>query len=178
MYAIDFARQSHRRFFFLTRSQRATATASNISHILTSSYEVASQKVATLSDTMVSELHNIQKSASQLPAQAQQSLHGLSERVTSVIGDVTAVLREDAPVSEKLGKLREAIEHQVQPLLQSASATLHGAVKNIRGKVESSDGDKVEDKATGNGSAKANGNANGNVNGNANGDVTTNGGAH
>ena len=115
---------------------------------------------------MLTELHNIQKSAAQLPAHAQQSLHGLSERVSSVIGDVTAVIREDAPVSDKLGRLREAIEHQVQPLLETATATVHGAVKNIRGKTEAAT-EAASDKVTGNGAASVNGDTSGNANGSA-----------
>ena len=72
---------------------------------------------------MLSELHSLQASAAALPAQAQASLHGLSERVGTVIGEVTGILRSEAPVSEKLAQLRVAVEQQVQPLLNTASAT-------------------------------------------------------
>lgn len=100
---------------------------------------------------MLAELHSLQTSAAGLPAHAQASLHNLSERVGTVIGEVSGVLRSEAPVSEKLAKLRVTIEHQVQPLLDTATATAYEAMKAVRG----------EKPANGTVESVANGNSNG-----------------
>ena len=75
---------------------------------------------------------------------------------------VNSILRSEGPISDKLGKLKEAVEHQVQPLLASASSTVNSALKAVRGKVE----DEKD---------KPNGTANGTSNGVA---VNGNGAAH
>lgn len=85
---------------------------------------------------MLSELQTLQKSAAQLPSQAQAGFQGLSERVGAVAGEVNSILRSEGPISDKLGKLKEAVEHQVQPLLASASSTVNNAMKAVRGKVD------------------------------------------
>lgn len=85
---------------------------------------------------MLSELQTLQKSAAQLPSQAQAGFQGLSERVGTVAGEVNSILRSEGPISDKLGKLKEAVEHQVQPLLASASSTVNSALSAVRGKVE------------------------------------------
>jgi len=133
--------------------QRATATAHNITSALATSYGAASARVQALSDTMLSELHTLQSSAAALPAHAQASLHNLSERIGTVIGEVSGVLRSDAPVSEKLAQLRITIEHQVQPLLASATDTAYEAMKSMQRKSE-----ETADKATNGAQEVANGN--------------------
>ncbi|KAH8108779.1 hypothetical protein DFH11DRAFT_1631296 [Phellopilus nigrolimitatus] len=112
--------------------QRATATAQTISVTLSTSYDAATARVHALSDTMLSELHSLQASAAALPAHAQTSLSGLSERVGTVIGQVKDTLRADAPVAEKLGQLRVTIEQQVKPLLAGASARAQGVANAVR----------------------------------------------
>lgn len=107
---------------------------------------------------MLTELAHLQASAAALPAQAQASLGGLTERVGVVIGDVKAVLSSDAPVADKLSKLRVAVEQQVQPLLAGATARVQGAVSAVRAKAE--EVTKSSPKAATNGTA--NGTANGN----------------
>jgi len=101
---------------------------------------------------MLTELTSLQKSAAQLPAHAQAGLHGLSDRVGVVATDVNNIVRSEAPVSEKLSKLREAVEQQVQPLLAGASAKVNNALNAVRGKTEET-------------AEKANGTANGMANG-------------
>ncbi len=59
---------------------------------------------------MLSELQTLQKSAAQLPSQAQAGFQGLSERVGAVAGEVNSILRSEGPISDKLGKLKEAVE--------------------------------------------------------------------
>lgn len=85
---------------------------------------------------MLQELHSLQVSAAALPAQAQASLHGLSERVGTVIKKVKEAAGADVPISEKLVMLRVAVEEQVHPLLDTATATVQNVVKVARGKSE------------------------------------------
>lgn len=85
---------------------------------------------------MLQELHSLQASAATLPAQAQASLHGLSERIGTVIRKVKEAAGTDAPISDKLVILRTAVEEQVHPLLETATATVQGVVNAARGKVD------------------------------------------
>lgn len=93
---------------------------------------------------MLTELHSIQASAAALPANAQASLHGLSERVGPVIAEVKLVFLSDASIADKLSQLRTTIEQQVQPLLEGATAR----IKAVRGQTE----------VTSNGTVSVNGN--------------------
>lgn len=137
------------------RSQRASGTAQAISNALSTSYGAASAKVHALSDTMLTELHHLQTSAAQLPAQAQASLGGLTERVGTVIGDIKEVVAADAPVSDKLTRLREAVEHQVQPLLAGASARVQEVVGAVRAKTTKSAPGSPEPNGVANGNGTA-----------------------
>lgn len=136
-------------------SQRASTTAQSISNVLSSSYGAATTRVHQLSDTMLTELAHLQASAADLPSHAQASLGGLTERVGVVIGDVKGVLASDAPVADKLGRLRVAIEQQVQPLLAGATARVQGAVSAVRAKAEevTKSSPKLNGTANGNGTA-------------------------
>ncbi|EJC97725.1 uncharacterized protein FOMMEDRAFT_115046 [Fomitiporia mediterranea MF3/22] len=117
--------------------QKAAATAHSITSTISTSYDAAATRVHALSDTMVGELHGLQTSASALPAQAQSSLGGLSERLGPVINEVKEILRSDAPVKEKLARLRQTVEQQIQPILANATARLQDAVKAVRSRAES-----------------------------------------
>ncbi|THH03165.1 hypothetical protein EW145_g6478 [Phellinidium pouzarii] len=114
--------------------QRATATAQSISSALSTSYSAAFARVHALSDTMLTELNNLQASAATLPATVQASLGGLTERVGGVIGEVKGVLSSEAPVADKLAQLRATVEQQVQPLLSGATARVHDAMSAVRTK--------------------------------------------
>lgn len=98
---------------------------------------------------MVAELHSLQSSAAALPAAAQASLNGLSERLNPVISEVTDVLKSDAPVKDKLARLRATVEHQVQPILAGATARVQGAVNAVRSRtVSESTNPKTENGVT------------------------------
>lgn len=126
--------------YYWFHSQRATATAYSITNALRSSLTATSTRVHTLSDAMLAELAQLQASAAALPAHAQAGLHGLSDHVGVAITEMRGVLRGDAPVKDKLAQLVQIVEQQVQPLLESASATVNGALKSVRGKGEETRG--------------------------------------
>ena len=105
---------------------------------------------------MLAELHSLQASAAALPAAAQASLNGLSERLNPVIGEVKDVLKSDAPVKEKLTKLRATVEQQVQPILAGATAKVQGAVNAVRARTLS-ESSKPKSGSESNGITTANG---------------------
>lgn len=89
-----------------------------------------------LSDTMLAELHTLQASAAALPSQAQASLNDLSSRLGPVIAEVKDTLTADAPVADKLARLRLTVEQQVKPILAGATARVQGAVSSVRARAE------------------------------------------
>ena len=110
--------------------QRATTTAQTISSTISSSYETASQRLHTLTTSMLTELHSLQASASALPTTL--GLSNLQEKLKPVIGEVKEVLKSEAPMKEKVGKLRMVVEESVKPVLESASARAQEAVSAVR----------------------------------------------
>ncbi|KAL5480784.1 hypothetical protein ACEPAI_9724 [Sanghuangporus weigelae] len=121
--------------------QRATLTAHSITQTISSSVESASARIHALSDSMLNELHSLQASAAALPSAL--GLNNLQEKLAPVIGEVKDVLKSEAPVKEKVGKLRKVVEESVKPILEVATARVQGAVNAVRARtVEGADSAK------------------------------------
>lgn len=126
---------------------KASLTAQKIIDTASSSYAVAQSKVNDLSDTMLSELGKIQTSTSKLPSHVQASLKDVSDGLTVSIHELRGIASSDASFSEKAGKVKDAVQQRIEPLLNATTSRVQEILKVI-----SSRGQEAKEKAQ-NGSA-------------------------
>lgn len=155
--------------------QRASDAAQRVSAVASTSYGAAQDKVHTLSDVMLQELHKVQvstfftirdlipirstqASTSTLPATVQSSFHDISTHLSNTITELSGILTSPEPFPDRMHKVRDTVQERVQPLLEASAARVQEILDSLRGKA----GEKVEQTQN-----AANGDANGEVNGHA-----------
>jgi len=144
--------------------KRATEAAQQVTAVASSSYGAAQEKVHTVSDVMLQELHKVQQSTATLPTQLQSSFNDISAHLTTTISDISTILTSSDPLNEKVHKIRDHVQERVNPLLEATQARAQEILDSLRG--------RAAEKAD----AATNGSVNGAVNGN--GVVNGNGATH
>ncbi|KAH8085443.1 lipid droplet-associated perilipin protein [Cristinia sonorae] len=114
--------------------QRATDAAQRVSSVASTSYGAAQEKVHTLSDVMLQELHKVQASTSALPATVQNSFHDISTHLQSTITELTNILTSPEPLPDRVHKVRDTVQERVQPLLEASAARVQEILDSLRGK--------------------------------------------
>ncbi|KAI0726526.1 lipid droplet-associated perilipin protein [Fomitopsis betulina] len=112
--------------------KRASATAQDLSQIASTSYGTAQTKVHSLSDTMLSELHQVRATTAALPAHAQAAFADISQQLSSTITDLTVILRSEEPVHVKVTKVKDTVQEHVQPILAAAAARAQEMLNVVR----------------------------------------------
>ncbi|TDL25105.1 hypothetical protein BD410DRAFT_837351, partial [Rickenella mellea] len=133
--------------------QRTSATAHSVTDTLASSYVAAMSQVHALSDKMLLELHRLQASTAALPSHLQAQLSGLSASAK----DLSAIMTSDAPLGEKITKLRNTVEERVTPLLEGAKEAVEGALKAVTGTTSEKTHEAKEKMTNGIGNGNQNG---------------------
>ncbi|EIW54800.1 lipid droplet-associated perilipin protein [Trametes versicolor FP-101664 SS1] len=142
--------------------QRASATASSLSELASSSYGAAQSRVHSLSDTMVAELQKVQASTAALPATLQASFHDVSANLTSTINELSAILTSPEPVPEKVQKVRDTVQQRVQPILDTATARVQEVLGALKARVSEEKAELHQSATTTSGATTVNGVTNGN----------------
>ncbi|TCD66579.1 hypothetical protein EIP91_001136 [Steccherinum ochraceum] len=134
--------------------QRAADAAQRVTAVASTSYGVAQEKVHTLSDVMLQELHKVQASTSALPATVQSSFHDISTHLSATITELSSILTSSEPLPDRVHKVRDTVTERVQPLLEASTARVQEILDSLRGKAA-----EKADAANGavNGSANGNG---------------------
>jgi hypothetical protein len=101
--------------------------------------------IHTLSQTIVSELEKIQATSKSLPANIQASLQPAIDTIASTISSITSIIKSDAPVAEKATKIRETVQTQVQPIVDTTLEHVHTYVEASRSYIIRN-GEKAESK--------------------------------
>jgi hypothetical protein len=118
--------------------QKASETASSISSVATSSLASAQNRIHSLSDNMLAELHKLQASTSSLTASLQATIQNPGSQIQSRIppiqqsyADLTAALSstvnelskivttKDLPLQEKLARVGKEVHERINPLLET-----------------------------------------------------------
>ncbi|KAH9916952.1 uncharacterized protein BXZ73DRAFT_53500 [Epithele typhae] len=133
--------------------QRAQATAQSLTDVASSSYVAAQNRVQTLSDNMLQELHKVQASTSALPGTLQSAFQDVSASLSSTINELSGILTSPDPLPEKANKVRETVQDRVQPILDTATTRVQEILGALKARVSE------EKKEVSNGAAQA---ANGN----------------
>ena len=118
-------------------SQRATETVYNLNVTITSTYNTAkgkgasisadaSTRVHELSQSMIQELEKLQATTKSLPANLQTSLKPLTDAVSTTVTELRAIIvNNDATVSEKATQVAGTVQQQLQPLLELTQSLLN-----------------------------------------------------
>ena len=80
---------------------------------------------------MLVELKKIQTSTSKLPSQVQASLKDVSDGLTASIHELSGIASSDAPLNEKAGKVKDAAQQRIKPLLDAATSRVQEILKVI-----------------------------------------------
>lgn len=139
--------------------QRASEAAQKVSAVASSSYGAAQEKVHTLSDVMLQELHKVQvgsnfplvvyilisfppqASTSSLPATVQSSFHDITAQISNTITELSTILTSPEPFPDRVHKVRETVQERVQPLLEASACRVQEILDSLRGKAA----EKVEE---------------------------------
>jgi hypothetical protein len=117
--------------------QRATETVYNLNVTITSTYNTAkgkgasisadaSTRVHELSQSMIQELEKLQATTKSLPANLQTSLKPLTDAVSTTVTELRAIIvNNDATVSEKATQVAGTVQQQLQPLLELTQSLLN-----------------------------------------------------
>ncbi|THH27537.1 hypothetical protein EUX98_g6656 [Antrodiella citrinella] len=114
--------------------QRASDAAQRVTAVASSSYGAAQEKVHTLSDVMLQELHKVQASTSTLPSTVQASFHDITAHLSTTITELSNILTSPEPLPDRVHKVRDTVQERVQPLLAASAARFQEILVSLRGK--------------------------------------------